>query len=111
MHPDRGPIIHGTVPSRGPKGCCLRWFFGLLRSPSMCYKPDMRKWIRDRVKGRRKPSDKKTESTQAPLQPAYFDAGTPAADAAASEAPVSIPDEIAADETGSPRADGQDGPE
>jgi len=68
----------------------------------------MRKWIRDRVKGRRKPSEKKTESTQAPLQPAYFDAGPPAADAAAAEAHVEIPAEVA-DETASPAADQQEG--
>ena len=40
----------------------------------------MRKWIRDRVRGRKKSSEKKTEPSQAPLQPAYFDAGSPAAE-------------------------------
>jgi len=38
------------------------------------YKPDMRKWMRERVLRRKKTKEEtKTESTQAPLQPAYFD--------------------------------------
>jgi predicted kinase len=68
----------------------------LLRGTSMCYKPNMRKWMRDRVKGRRKPSEKKAEATQAPLQPAYFDAGTPAAEAPAAPVEVSEPAHAAA---------------
>ncbi|MGC2193159.1 MAG: hypothetical protein WA628_00690, partial [Terriglobales bacterium] len=40
----------------------------------------MRKWMSDRLKRRKKPSEAKpNEPAQAPLQPAYFDAGaTPA---------------------------------
>ena len=38
----------------------------------------MRKWMRERMKRRGKPPEKsKVESTQAPLQPAYFDADVP----------------------------------
>jgi predicted kinase len=35
----------------------------------------MRKWMRDRLKRKKKTDDTKTESGPAPLQPAYFDAG------------------------------------
>lgn len=51
------------------------------------YKPNMRKWMRERVMRRRKPKEEaeaKPETTQAPLQPAYFDAA-PTADSVASE--------------------------
>ena len=45
----------------------------------MCYKPYMRKWMSDRLKGRKKTKENKpAEAAQAPLQPAYFDATTPA---------------------------------
>lgn len=37
----------------------------------MCYKPDMRKWMRDKLK-RRKKSQEETSGGPAPLQPAYF---------------------------------------
>lgn len=50
---------------------------------SLCYKACMRKWMRDRLK-RRKTAEQKTsdtESTQAPLQPAYFEAQDPALEA------------------------------
>ena len=74
----------------------------------MCYKPDMRKWIRDRVKGRKKPSEKtKTEPAQAPLQPAYFDAGVPAPKAHADEAPAEVSEPAPppeADEAESPQS-------
>jgi len=50
----------------------------LLTTLPMCYKPDMRKWMRDRLKRRKKASEAGSgEPAQAPLQPAYFDAGTP----------------------------------
>jgi predicted kinase len=38
----------------------------------MCYKPYMRKWMRDKLK-RRKKSAEETASQPAPLQPAYFE--------------------------------------
>ncbi len=43
---------------------------------SMCYKPFMRKWMRDRMKRRKKTEDSTqgSEKAQAPLQPAYFEA-------------------------------------
>ena len=40
----------------------------------MCYKPYMRKWMRDRLK-RRKKSDDAAGAQPAPLQPAYFQPG------------------------------------
>lgn len=52
--------------------------FCLLTLPAtllVCYKPCMRKWMRDRLKRKKKTDDTKTESGPAPLQPAYFDAG------------------------------------
>ena len=52
--------------------------FCLLTLPAtllVCYKPCMRKWMRDRLKRKKKTDDAKTESGPAPLQPAYFDAG------------------------------------
>jgi predicted kinase len=42
---------------------------------SVCYKPEMRKWMRERMKRRKKaPETGKGEAKAAPLQPAYFDA-------------------------------------
>jgi predicted kinase len=58
---------------------------------SVCYKPYMRKWMSDRLKRRKKPKESKpSEPTQAPLQPAYFDAeAAPAESSKASEPEVS----------------------
>ena len=40
----------------------------------MCYKPEMRKWMSERLKRRKKDPDKsKSEPAQAPLQPAFYD--------------------------------------
>jgi predicted kinase len=61
------------APSTGCGGS-----FPLLTLPAtllVCYKPCMRKWMRDRLKRKKKTDDTKTESGPAPLQPAYFDAG------------------------------------
>src|SRR6185369_7645632 len=43
---------------------------------SLCYKAYMRKWMRDRLKRRKKADPKADDSktSQAPLQPAYFEA-------------------------------------
>jgi predicted kinase len=41
-------------------------------APSVCYKPDMRKWMRERLK-RRKKDPAKIEERPVPLQPAYFE--------------------------------------
>ena len=38
----------------------------------MCYKPSMRKWMRERMRRRKKASDNKPKEAPAPLQPAYF---------------------------------------
>ena len=62
----------------------------------LCYKPYMRKWMRDRLKRRKKPEETKpAEPGQAPLQPAYFDSSeTPAAEPeAAMEAAAAPPPE------------------
>jgi len=50
-------------------------------STPVCYKPDMRKWMRERLKGRKKSAEEKGkgEATPAPLQPAYFHTEAPAA--------------------------------
>src|SRR3954463_10794178 len=43
-------------------------------SVSICYKPHMRKWMRDKLKRRKKSPEEQSASTQpAPLQPAYFE--------------------------------------
>src|SRR5260370_5873131 len=45
----------------------------------LCYKPNMRKWMRERLQRRKKkPAAEGGESTPPPpLQPAYFEAGIP----------------------------------
>jgi predicted kinase len=49
----------------------------------LCYKPNMRKWMRDRLKRPKKNADAaKSEPAQAPLQPAYYDAADVPAPAA-----------------------------
>jgi len=41
----------------------------------LCYKPDMRKWMRERLQRRKKKSpEQKEQPAPPPLQPAYFDA-------------------------------------
>ena len=55
----------------------------------VCYKPNMRKWMRDRLKRGKKDSGKAEEKT-APLQPAYFDAES-TAPATAPEQPEAAP--------------------
>jgi predicted kinase len=44
----------------------------LLANTLVCYKPDMRKWMRERLKRRKKAESIKSEGTPTPLQPAYF---------------------------------------
>ena len=63
-----------------------RWL-GLLVRPSMCYKPSMRKWMRERMQRRKKSQEKakSSEAQPAPLQPAYFDSGSSVAEAPVSE--------------------------
>jgi predicted kinase len=62
----------------------------LLRVVSVCYKPYMRKWMSDRLKRRKKTKEKESkpaEPAQAPLQPAYFDAESAAAEPAKAQEP------------------------
>src|SRR5438477_9246595 len=57
----------------------------------MCYKPYMRKWMSDRLKRRKKNQEKKpAEPAQAPLQPAYFEAGSEPTESA--QQPMSEPE-------------------
>jgi predicted kinase len=59
----------------------------------VCYKPEMRKWMSERLKRRKKEPDKAgTEATPAPLQPAFYDT-EPAHPEAAAEGrqPTSAP--------------------
>lgn len=55
----------------------------LLTYTPICYKPDMRKWMRDKLKRRKKTQEEAT-SQPAPLQPAYFE---PEGEASQSEPP------------------------
>jgi predicted kinase len=54
----------------------------------MCYKPYMRKWMRDRLK-RRKKNTEEAAAQPAPLQPAYFEAEPQESEPQPSEAGVS----------------------
>src|SRR5712691_1297701 len=75
---------HGRVGTPVSLRYCRTWFSsarsGLPECALVCYKPCMRKWMRDRFK-RRKPKaeepSKTSDSSQRPLQPAYFDAQEP----------------------------------
>ena len=51
---------------------------GLLPTTSLCYKPYMRKWMQEKLK-RRKKSAEDASAKPAPLQPAYFDSESEAA--------------------------------
>jgi predicted kinase len=62
----------------------------------LCYKPNMRKWMRERIQRRKKKAPEQTDQpVPPPLQPAYFDAEqapAPATEAARGlETPVSRP--------------------
>jgi predicted kinase len=47
--------------------------------PHLCYKPDMRKWMRERLQRKKKPAEPTDQPAPPPLQPAYFDAEQPPA--------------------------------
>jgi predicted kinase len=53
----------------------------------MCYKPSMRKWMRERMQRRKKSQEnaKSSEAPPEPLQPAYFDSETSMPEATVSE--------------------------
>src|ERR1700690_4258581 len=70
----------------------------------LCYKPNMRKWMRDRLKRPKKNLESgKSEPAQAPLQPAYYDAA---------EQPVPVaPPRIIETETPEPEIETQPAPE
>jgi predicted kinase len=64
---------------------------------------NMRKWMRERMKRRKKPSDTPAAAPQAPLQPAYFDAGVPTPEPPEIEASIAQ-DEAPAMEAAEPEA-------
>ena len=72
----------------------------MLPQPHLCYKPFMRKWMRERLQRRKKKSPEPEGAAPPPLQPAYFDsdqpapaaAGERAGEAAVSEAEASEPE-------------------
>jgi len=49
----------------------------LLSQHAVCYKPSMRKWMRDRMKRRQKPAASEQADSPTPLQPAYFNTEPP----------------------------------
>jgi predicted kinase len=58
----------------------------------LCYKPEMRKWMSDRLKRRKKePEQGGTESAPAPLQPAFYDTEPAHPEAAAEASPAATP--------------------
>jgi len=67
----------------------------LPRSARVCYKPCMRKWMRERLQRRKKTQEQKppAEATPAPLQPAYYDAAesTPSEPEPQSELETQLP--------------------
>jgi len=65
----------------------------------------MRKWMRDRLKRRKKPQETKpAEAGQAPLQPAYFDSNEPSRDDAQGSEPESATDAEQAKESDATQA-------
>ena len=58
----------------------------------MCYKPDMRKWMSERLKRRKKEPEKAgTDPAQAPLQPAFYDTEPPQPEPANPEQAAAAP--------------------
>ncbi len=80
----------GTATEAGDTICQLNTL-ALPAHPSVCYKPFMRKWMRDRLKRRKKNTETAEAPAKAPLQPAYFEAAAPAAEPVQVEAPVPEP--------------------
>lgn len=84
-------------------------FSRLPQGTLVCYKPFMRKWMRERLKRRKRKSEEQAQSTetaQAPLQPLYYEAQEPGPAAPAEE--VEHP-EPAAPAGPEPRAEAQPG--
>jgi predicted kinase len=73
------PLFYGLVPAVfGQHAFDQSYPATLPGTIPVCYKPFMRKWMRERMK-RRKGNSQKAEAgdaAKAPLQPAYFDAST-----------------------------------
>ncbi len=60
----------------------------------MCYKPDMRKWMRERMQRRKKATEaSKVEAAPAPLQPTFYDTEPASAAPAETEQPAREPSE------------------
>lgn len=76
-------------------------------SRQVCYKPSMRKWMRERIKRRKKATAAEPAAPPAPLQPAYFDTEPPAKEQSAPvELPEPQPEETAAPQPAEGPADG-----
>ena len=70
----------------------------------------MRKWMRERLKRRKKPADQApAEAAPSPLQPAYFDAGPVAAAEPEPEAPAEAPEPAEPEMSGSDDSEAQPG--
>jgi len=83
---ETGPDFHTSQAGTSKDGVpamllvVLAPSFTLPASLSLCYKPNMRKWMSERLKRRKKSPEKAaTEAAPAPLQPKYFEAEESAA--------------------------------
>jgi predicted kinase len=65
----------------------------------------MRKWMRERMKRRKKPTETAGEATQAPLQPAYFDVDP------STSKPATEPEEVSEPEASEPAPSGTESTE
>jgi predicted kinase len=71
----------------------------------VCYKPDMRKWMRERLKRRKRAETTNSEGTQSPLQPAYFKPQSEPSPAAPIGSDIAEPQQIATKEDSTPATD------
>ena len=70
----------------------------------MCYKPDMRKWMSERLKRRKKePGKAGSEANPAPLQPAFYDTEPAHPQLAAEVTPAPLQPETAQDASAEPQ--------
>ncbi len=79
----------------------------------VCYKPFMRKWVRERMKRRKASKESQPEASQTPLQPAYFDLKEPskAEEAKPETPPESLPASLEAMEEATPSSPTQSAPQ
>jgi len=67
----RKRLASSAVRKSGPRS--LPGTHELLAGRLVCYKPNMRKWMRDRLKRRKKQTEKATGESPPPLQPTFYD--------------------------------------